>query len=339
MPGTSCERTVAGRVQPRVQAVDWQQPEQLPRGARRLTLLSTRLGTRSDHVRCHAVTHAKRNSPLDPRHVATTYRQYAVALSRALAGAIIFSLPLLMTMEMWWLGSYLAPWRLLQFSLANMVMLYFLSRVAGFEESHNALDDTLDAFAAFAVAVFAASALLWLIGAIRPGMTAGEVAGMVAIQTVPASFGAMIGAKLLGEGKEIEEREYWRRTYSGRLFLMLAGALFLSFTVAPTEEMILIAYQMTAWQGLVLVLLSILALHAILYFVGFPGQQLRSEANVAAALLRHSLPGYAIAICGCFYILWSFGRVDGSDPYQIAMTVAVLGFPAAIGAGIARVVV
>lgn len=285
------------------------------------------------------MTHAKRNLPPDLIPVAATNRQYAIALSRALAGAIIFSLPLLMTMEMWWLGSYLAPWRLLQFSLANMVMLYFLSRVAGFEESHNALDDTLDAFAAFAVAVFAASALLWLIGAIRPGMTGGEVAGMVAIQTVPASFGAMIGAKLLGEGAEIEDREYWRRTYSGRLFLMLAGALILSFTVAPTEEMILIAYQMTAWQGLVLVLLSILALHAILYFVGFPGQKLRSEANVATALLRHSLPGYAIAICASFYILWSFGRVDGSDPYQIAMTVAVLGFPASIGAGIARVVV
>ena len=285
------------------------------------------------------MTHAKRNSPPDLSHIATTNRQYAVALSRALAGAIIFSLPLLMTLEMWWLGFYLPPWRLLQFSLANMVMLYFLSRVAGFEESQNALDDILDAFAAFAVAVVTVCVLLWLIGAIRPGMTAREVAGMVAIQTVPASFGAMIGAKLLGEGKEIEEQEHWRSTYSGSLFVMLAGAMFLCFTVAPTEEMILIAYQMTAWQGLALVLLSILALHSILYFVGFPGQQLRSEASVVSALLRHSLPGYAIAICACFYILWTFGRVDGSDPFQIAMTVAVLGFPASIGAGIARVVV
>jgi putative integral membrane protein (TIGR02587 family) len=285
------------------------------------------------------VTHAQRNSPPDHSHVATTNRQYAVALSRALAGAIIFSLPLLMTMEMWWLGFYLAPWRLFQFSLANIVMLYFLSQVAGFEESHNALDDILDAFAAFAVAVVTVSVLLWLIGAIRPGMTAGEVAGIIAIQAVPASFGAMIGANLLGEGKKIEEQEHWRRTYSGSLFLMLAGAMFLCFTVAPTEEMILIAYQMTAWQGLVLVLLSILALHAILYFVGFPRQKLRSEANVVAALLRHSLPGYVIAICASFYVLWTFGRVEGSDPYQIAMTVVVLAFPASIGAGIARVVV
>ena len=285
------------------------------------------------------MTPAKRTSPSTSSHAAATNRHYATALGRALAGAIIFSLPLLMTMEMWWLGFYLAPWRLLQFTAANMVLLYFLSRVAGFEESHNWLDDILDAFAAYAVAVVAACVLLWLIGAVRPGMTAAEVAGMIVVQAVPASFGAMIGAKLLGEGEEIEQQEHWRRTYSGQLFLMLAGAMFLSFTVAPTEEMVLIAYQMTAWQALALVLASMAALHAIMYLVGFPGQDLRSESGTAATLLRHSLPGYAIALCACMYILWSFGRVDGSEPYQVAKSIAVLGFPAAIGAGIARVVV
>ncbi|WP_310467297.1 TIGR02587 family membrane protein [Sphingomonas sp.] len=270
---------------------------------------------------------------------ATTNRQYAVALGRAFAGAVIFSVPLLMTMEMWWLGFYLEPWRLLQFTLANMVLLYFLSRVAGFEESHNWLDDILDAFAAYAVAVAAAAGWLWLIGVIRPHMPLAEIAGMVAVQAVPASFGAMIGAKLLGEGDEIERQEQWRDTYSGRMFLMLAGALFLGFTVAPTEEMILIAYQMSAWQGLALVILSIAVLHSILYLVGFAGQKARSEPGGAVGLLRHSLPGYAIAVCGCLYILWSFGRVDGSDPHHIAMSLAVLGFPASIGAGIARIVV
>ncbi|MGH6658596.1 MAG: DUF2391 family protein, partial [Sphingomicrobium sp.] len=114
-----------------------------------------------------------------------------MALSRAFAGATIFSLPLLLTMEMWWLGFYLEPWRLVQFSLFNVVILYFLSRVAGFEESHNAIDDVLDAFAAYGVAAIAASLLLWLIGVIRPEMTAGEIAGTIMIQAVPASFGAM----------------------------------------------------------------------------------------------------------------------------------------------------
>ena len=179
-------------------------------------------------------------------HVATTNRQYAVALARAFAGALVFCLPLLLTMEMWWLGFYLEPWRLIQLTLANVVILYGLSKVAGFEESHNWVDDVLDAFAAYFVAVVTAAAILWLIGAIRPAMTVGEMAGMIAIQAVPASFGAMIGAKLLGEGEEIEQSERWRDTYSGQLYLFLAGALFLSFTAAPTEEIILIAFQIDA---------------------------------------------------------------------------------------------
>ena len=272
-------------------------------------------------------------------HAATTNRQYAVALGRAFAGATIFSLPLLMTMEMWWLGHYLSPLMLVQFSLANMVMLYGLSRVAGFEESHRLLDHLLDTFAAYAVAVIVSALVLLLLGVITADTPLPEVAGKVAIQAVPASFGAMIGAKLMGEGEEIEARERWRETYQGQLFLMAAGALFLSFTMAPTEEMILISFQVTPWHALAVVLLSIVLLHAILHLVGFPGRGDRAERHVGRQWLSHSLPGYGIAVAIAFYVLWTFGRTEGLDPPHIVMLVAILAFPAAIGAGIARVVV
>ena len=273
------------------------------------------------------------------RQVATTNGKYAVALSRAFAGALIFSLPLLLTMEMWWLGFYLEPWRLVEFTLANLLVLYGLSKVAGFEESHNRIDDILDAFAAYFVAVTTAAAILWLIGAIRPHMTAGEIAGMLAVQAVPASFGAMIGAKLLGEGEEIEEAERWRDSYSGQLFLFLAGSLFLSFTVAPTEEVLLVAFQMNPWQSLLTIFVSVALLHSILYVVHFHGQKKRFSSTHGAALLRHSLPGYAVALLTSLAILWSFGRLDGLDVGTAAMVAVVLAFPASIGAGIARIVV
>jgi len=249
-----------------------------------------------------------------------------------------------MTMEMWWLGHYLDSWMLLQFTLANMVMLYGLSRVAGFEESHNRLDDLLDAFAAYAVAALVTFALLLLLGVIGADTPLREAVGKVAIQAVPASFGAMIGARMLGEGDEVEQQEQWREPYQGQLFLYAAGALFLSFTLAPTEEMILISFQITPWHGLVMVLLSILLLHAILYLVQFPGQESRTGAGAgehSGSMLfwRHSLPAYGIAVLVALYILWTFGRTAGLDVPHIVMAVAVLGFPSAIGAGIARIVV
>ena len=273
------------------------------------------------------------------RKAATTNRAYAVALGRAFAGATIFSLPLLMTMEMWWLGHYLSPWMLAQFTLLNMVMLYGLSRIAGFEESHNKLDDVLDAFAAYAVAAIVSLVVLLLLGVITADTPLREAAGKVAIQAVPASFGAMIGAKLMGEGEGVEEQEQWRETYQGQLFMMAAGALFLSFTMAPTEEMILISFQMTPWHALAVVILSMVLLHAIIHLVGFPGRDDRAGTSATSEWLTHSLPGYGIAVFVSLYVLWTFGRTEGLDLPHIVMAVAILAFPAAIGAAIARVVV
>lgn len=270
---------------------------------------------------------------------ATTSPQYAVALARAFAGALIFCLALLLTMEMWWLGFYLEPWRLFQLTLVNIAILYGMSKVSGFEEARNWIDDVLDSFAAYFIAVVTATSVLYLIGAIRPTMTITEIAGMIAVQAVPASFGAMVGAKLMGEGEDIEVKEPWRETYAGRLFLFIAGALFVSFTVAPTEEVILISFQMDARQSLAMMVGSILLLHAMLYFAGFRGQEERAERSHGHALIRQTLPGYAIAVSVSAYLLWSFGRLEGLGPTTAVMAVLVLAVPAAIGAGIARIVI
>jgi len=227
---------------------------------------------------------------------------------------------------------------LLQFSLANMIMLLGLSKVAGFEQSHRFLDDLLDTLAAYAVGVLISLALLVLLGVIGPATMFDEAVGKVAIQAVPASFGAMIGARMTGQGEEVEQGEQWRDTYAGQLFLFAAGALFLSFTIAPTEEVLLISFQISPWHALLLVLLSILLLHLILHVVGFAGQDERTGAG-GGLLWRQSLPGYGIAVLISAYILWTFGNTDGLDWPHLVMAVAVLTLPAAIGAAIARLVV
>ena len=264
---------------------------------------------------------------------------YAKGLARAFAGAIIFSLPLLMTMEMWWLGFYMDRLRLLLFGIVNIALLFGLSRVAGFEETHSWTDDALDAFAAYGVAAAASLAVLALFGIIAPGMSASEIVGKVAVQAAPASFGAMIANKQLGRTVEGRERRR-RQSYRGQLFLMLAGALFLAYNVAPTEEMILISFRMTPWHGLLLVLASLILLHAFVYSLDFAGEEEALPGRrFFSTFLFFSVVGYAIAIVASLYILWTFGRTDGVGVTQVAMMTAVLGFPAAIGAAIARLVV
>ncbi|AQR72545.1 TIGR02587 family membrane protein [Sphingomonas sp. LM7] len=269
-------------------------------------------------------------------------RDYAAGLARAFGGSVIFALPLLMTMEMWSIGLHIHPLRLLLFLFANFLVLVILSRFGGFERTASLRDDALDALAAYAVGMLSSAAILALFGLLPIDMALDELVGMIAIQAVPGSFGAMIARKQLGAGEEESDEEKAARSagYLGQLFLMLAGALFLAFNVAPTEEMILIGYKMSAWHSLVLMLASMLVLHLLVFRVGLAGQEDAPEGyGVARRFLAFTVPGYAIALIVSFYVLWTFGRVDGNALATVAGTVVVLSFPAAIGAAIARLVV
>jgi len=270
-------------------------------------------------------------------------RDYALGLARAFAGAIIFGLPLLMTMEMWFLGISLHPGRLLAFLGVNFLILVGLSRFGGFERTEGLAEDVMDAFAACGVGIAGAAAVLWLLAIVGPAMPLDEVAGKIAIQSVPMSFGAMIARKQLsGGGAEPADEEAAVRgaSYGGQLFLMAAGALFLSFNVAPTEEMVLIAYMMSTWHLLALMLVSLLLLHLFVYRVGFAGQKEHPEGSGPLRIfLAYSIPGYGIALAVGLYVLWTFGRVEGTAIDQVAATMAVIAFPGALGAAIARLVV
>jgi putative integral membrane protein (TIGR02587 family) len=264
---------------------------------------------------------------------------YAKGLGRAFAGGVIFALPILMTMEMWWLGFTLSRLHLLQFVLVNLVVLVGLSHVSGFEQTESWFDDLLDAFAAFGIGAAASFVVLLLLGIVTTGMSLGEVVGKVAIQAVPASFGAMLASKQLGEqddNQEVKDRSH----YVWQLFLMMAGALFLGFNIAPTEEMIAIAFRMSSWHALALVAFSITLLHLLVYTVGFRGEEKRADtASFFGVLMRYSIVGYAIAVLVSLYVLWTFGRTDGAGATHIVGMVVVLAFPSAIGAAIARLVV
>jgi putative integral membrane protein (TIGR02587 family) len=172
-------------------------------------------------------------------------------------------------------------------------------------------------------------------------MTWGEIVGKVALQSVPASIGAMLGRKQLGARQDTgaEEERKRKAGYGGELFLMAAGALFLAFNVAPTEEMILIAFQMTPRHALALCMASIALLHILVYTVGFSGQESRPEGGTFLSTFLHfTLAGYGIALMMSLYVLWTFGRTDGTALAEIVQMTLVLGFPAALGAATARLV-
>lgn len=265
---------------------------------------------------------------------------FAVGLARAFGGAILFTIPILMTMEMWQLGFYMSSFRLGLLLVLSVPLLVGLSHYMGFEATFGLTDDLLDAFAGLAVGFVAAGAALSLFAVVTVDMPAREIIGKIAVQAVPGAIGAMFAQSQLGTDRAGQERKKSHAGYGGHIFVMAAGAIFLAFNVAPTEEMVLIAYQMTPWHALALVVVSLIVMHAFVYAVEFQGQaRVPEEISFWSVFLRFTVVGYAMALLMSFYMLWTFGRLDGLAPQQIISVLVVLGFPAAVGAAAARLIV
>lgn len=264
-------------------------------------------------------------------------RRFLIGLARAFGGAIFFSLPLLMTMEMWELGFYMNRARLGLFIAVFIPILMGLSHYAGFQETDSWLEDAVDGVIAYLVGFVTSGVVLALLGILSTSMPVREIVGMIALQAVPASVGAAMAKGQLGQSEDDDDGSPEDAGYWGTLFLMLAGAIFLAFNVAPTEEMILIAFRMTSWQSVALMAASLVMMHAFVYAVEFRGQVRRPETtSAAAAFLHFTVVGYAISLLVSLYVLWSFGRLDSSGLLYSVQAMVVLGFPASLGAAAAR---
>jgi putative integral membrane protein (TIGR02587 family) len=267
-------------------------------------------------------------------------RPFIVALARALAGAILFALPLLMTMEMWSLGFSIEPWRLALFVALGVPLLTGLAYYSGFRDEVGLPDALIDAFVAYLIGILAAGLVLWLFSVIGPETSLYDMIGKVALQATPAGMGATLARSQLGMRQDQDLCEQRSETYGGEMFLMAAGALFFAFNVAPTDEIVLITHQQSSPLAAIgLLLLSLVLLHAFVYNIGFKGQHgLSEDTSFLGEFVRLTLPGYGLVLLVCCYVLWTFGRLDGLGATAALHMIIVLGFPGALGAATARLV-
>ncbi|WP_420093034.1 TIGR02587 family membrane protein [Sinorhizobium fredii] len=261
-----------------------------------------------------------------------------MGLGRAFAGALIFAVPVLMTMEAWALGFHLHPLRLALFLAVTVPMLILLHKYGGFRQTMMLRDRIADAFVALLVATVAAAAVLLIFGIVNGEMPLREVVGKIAVQVVPGSLGASLARAQLGPSPS-EDDEIPEPGYPGELFLMVVGALFLSVNIAPTEEVVLIAYKMNPWQEIALVVGTIGLMHAFVYELEFRGTHSPEPgAGFFSIFFRYAIVGYVLVMLVNLYILWTFGRTDGAGVSEALSAVVVLSFPGALGAAVARLI-
>jgi putative integral membrane protein (TIGR02587 family) len=275
------------------------------------------------------------SSPQRPER--SHHREFAIGLSRAVGGAIVFALPMFMTLEMWELGVTMPPLRLAGLLLAFLPMLVITSYFAGFEPTFELRDDAVDAMVAFAVGVVTATASLFALCALGANATVEQSVGQICLQAVPASIGALVAQSTLGGRGELRKRR--RAGVGGDVFLAALGALYLCLNVAPTDEIVLIAARATPWHLLALCAASIAILEAFAHRLDFRGQRpTHPRATGLGLFVRRTLVGYVVALAVSGGVLWAFGRFAGEAPILIIAQTLVLGLPAALGAASARLI-
>lgn len=255
---------------------------------------------------------------------------------RGVAGGVILGLPLIYTQEVWLLGASIHPFAILALLAASFGLNFALSHFVGFRagRTHRSLED---AIVGFGVSILLAAGLLLLLHRVHVGMRLENVIGIIALSSVPASLGFALGNAIApkkgGEGQEQMQGG------AGDLLAAAAGAVLLCLNIAPTEEPVLLAYEI-GWVRLgAIVLVSISLSYLIVFYAEFHGRAGRAmSTGVTSAPSIETLLAYIVALVVSAGLLTAFGSVDSLDGANLA-EILVLGFPASMGAALGRLLV
>jgi putative integral membrane protein (TIGR02587 family) len=261
---------------------------------------------------------------------------------RGLAGGLIVSLPLLYTMEMWWAGFSLSPWRLLAAVGVTFALLLGYNRFAGLREDATWSEVAIDSVEELGLGFVTAALVLWLLGRITADMPPDEVVGKIVLEALVVSIGVSVGtAQLGGEDDEggmagEEQGAGGEVNFAEQLVLGVCGAVLFAINVAPTDEIAVIALEIGAWRLLALMLLSLALGGVVLYFSEFSGTRQFVRNEGAGHVLRGTVTTYAVALAVSAAILWFFGRFDGLALAACVAQSVVLGVAATLGASAGR---
>lgn len=274
---------------------------------------------------------------------------------RGIAGGLLFSLPLLYTMEVWWAGFIAHPLRLLIYVLATFSLLLGYNRYGGLRRSASPLEVAIDSIEEMGLGLVIAAIFLWLLGRITVDMTPDEIAGKIIIEAMTVAIGVSVGTAQLGGGEGEQQTDSGMKSdsspvdpdptpfltenngdFSGQLTIALCGAVLFAANVAPTEEIIQIATESNSWRLVGFALVSMILGAMILFYSNFTGAQRFSKKDGIVNVIYGTVVTYAIALVASGAILWFFGRFDGMAPIICLAQTVVLGLAATLGASAGR---
>lgn len=260
-------------------------------------------------------------------------RATATAYARGAVGGLIVAMPLLMTMEMWWGGFQIPAHRLIALILVNFGVLFILQHYSGLHHRKSTAGELRAAAAAYGIGLLVSLLTLFALNIVQVGSDARDVIGKLLLESVPVSIGASVSISQFGASNKVAARRKDQEGFGGAMAMALAGAMFFGFSVAPTEEAIILGLRTTPVHVIVLLLASIVLVHLVVYAVEFRSERVSDRRGRWRLLLEEGVSTYAVAIAVSAFLLWTFGRV-GSDVGWIATRdmIVSLGLVTSLGA-------
>lgn len=247
-----------------------------------------------------------------------------------MAGGLLFSLPLLYTMEVWHAGFMIPPHRQLAYLVGTAILLLGYNRYAGLHPESSWAEVAIDSVEELGIGLVLSAALLALLGRIAPGQHPDEILGRIVVEALVIAIGVSVGTAQLGGD---DDRDEWKEAvgFGGQIMLATCGAVLFAANVAPTEEIIMLGTEVTPARLIGLATVSMLLGGLILYFSDFRGSR-RHPAMSLFDAFRGIVVTYAVALVASALILWLFGRFDGAGVSAVVGQTVALGLAGSLGA-------
>ena len=256
-----------------------------------------------------------------------------------MAGGLLFSLPLLYTMEVWRAGFTMPPERQLVYVLLAFVLLLGYNRYAGLHPDSTWTEVAIDSVEELGIGLLLSAAVLFMIGRIAPDQDPGEIIGRIVVEAVTVAIGVSVGTAQLGGNNDAEKAgmaDKGEVSFGSQVTLAVCGAVLFAANVAPTEEIIHIGIELPGYRLALLGLTTMLLGALILFYSDFRGARRWVRAQGFGSVLRGSVITYAVGLVTSAAILWLFGRFDGVGTAAIVGQTVALGVASTLGASAGR---
>jgi putative integral membrane protein (TIGR02587 family) len=223
---------------------------------------------------------------------------------------------------------------------ATFALLLGYNRLLGLRRDTCFSEVVIDSVEEMGLGILVALLVLWLLGRVTATMPLEEAAGKIVIEAMTVAVGISVGTAQLGAGGDQDKGVSGARGsgggFGGQLVVTLCGAALFASNVAPTEEIVLTAVEISAWRLLGLALLSLGLAALILYYSEFAGSKKHVRADRRHDVLFGTVVTYAAALAASAAMLLFFGRFDGQAVATCVAQTVVLGVAATLGASAGR---